>query len=271
MNFRPAPLLLALLTTVFGMTARADDPPAGATNPPTPVYETRSRHDPNGIGKFYQGREIAMVMGHQAADWLERPERAEEEKPDLLMQALNIQPGERVADIGAGTGYYTRRLAEKVGSQGAVYAVEIQQEMLDILTNKMVALNFYNVKPVLGTVSDPRLPANTLDLILMVDVYHGGGHGGRVETRRSARVCGISRGRPQGADQRGAQDDRGAGEKGNGRISGALGPDHCDAPLAARDCVSQVSLPYFGTEVCRVIQTLSGFFGVEMPKVKLPV
>ena len=172
MNFRPGPLLLALLTMVFGLAARADDPALGSTNSAGPVYETRSRHDPNGIGKFFQGREIAMVMGHQAADWLERPERAEEEKPGLLMEALNVQPGERVADIGAGTGYYTRRLAEKVGPQGAVYAVEIQQEMLDILTNKMVARNFHNVKPVLGTVSDPRLPANTLDLILMVDVYH---------------------------------------------------------------------------------------------------
>src|SRR6266550_7013472 len=74
-------------------------------------YEYRQEHDPNGIGKFYLGREIAHVMGHQAADWLERPEREDEEKPDLLLDALGIKPGESVADIGAGSGYYTRSLA----------------------------------------------------------------------------------------------------------------------------------------------------------------
>src|SRR3954467_10262192 len=98
-------------------------------------YETRQDHDPDGIGKFYTGREIAHVMGHQAADWLERPEREEEEKPGLLLEALKLKPRDAVADIGAGTGYYSRRLAVQVGTNGVVYAVEIQQEMLDILTN----------------------------------------------------------------------------------------------------------------------------------------
>jgi tRNA A58 N-methylase Trm61 len=135
-------------------------------------YETRAEHDPNGIGKFYMGREIAHVMGHQAADWLERPEREIEERPDLLVPALKIKAGDRVADIGAGTGYYTRRLAKAVGTNGVVYAVEIQQEMLDILTNKLAGEKIANVKPVLGTVTDPRLPSASVDLILMVDVYH---------------------------------------------------------------------------------------------------
>ncbi|HWY78136.1 MAG TPA: methyltransferase domain-containing protein [Verrucomicrobiae bacterium] len=136
------------------------------------VYEFREQHDRDGIGKFYMGREIAQVMGHQAADWLERPEREAEEKPSLAVEALDLKPGETVADIGAGTGYYTRRLALKVGTNGTVFAEEIQQEMLDLLTNKMQELNIHNVKPVLGTVTDTRLPAHSTDLILMVDVYH---------------------------------------------------------------------------------------------------
>ena len=135
-------------------------------------YEFRQQHDPDGIGKFFMGREIAHVMGHQAADWLERPERAEEERPDLLLQALKIKAGDAVADIGAGTGFYTRRLAKLVGDKGTIYAVEIQQEMLDLLTNKMAELKIHNVKPVLGTTSDPKLPKASVDLILMVDVYH---------------------------------------------------------------------------------------------------
>ena len=118
------------------------------------------------------GREIAHVMGHQAADWLERPEREQEERPELLLPALKLKPGDVVADIGAGTGYYTRRLAKLVGDKGTVYAVDIQQEMLDLLTNKMAELKIRNVRPILGTITDPNLPARSVDLILMVDVYH---------------------------------------------------------------------------------------------------
>lgn len=145
-----------------------------ATNLTAPVlrYETRAAHDPNGIGKFYMGREIAHVMGHEAADWLERPEREREERSDLLLPALKLKSGDAVADIGAGTGYYTRRLAKAVGTNGSVFAVEIQQEMLDLLTNKLAAEKIFNVKPVLGTITDPKLPRAAVDLILMVDVYH---------------------------------------------------------------------------------------------------
>src|SRR5580765_6326907 len=80
-----------------------------------PGYEYRENHDPNGIGKFYMGREIALVMGHQAADWLERPEREKEEQPAKLIEALKIKPGEVIADIGAGSGYYSFRLSKLVG------------------------------------------------------------------------------------------------------------------------------------------------------------
>src|SRR3989475_9399065 len=135
-------------------------------------YEHRQQHDPNGIGKFYLGREIAHVMGHQAADWLERPEREAEEKPDLLLEALKLKPGDVVADIGAGTGYYSWRMAKAVGESGLVYAVDIQQEMLDLLAKKMADRKITNVKGVLGTLTDPKLPANSVDVVLMVDVYH---------------------------------------------------------------------------------------------------
>ena len=143
---------------------------SAAANPPR--YEFRAEHDPNGTGKFFMGREIAQVMGHQAADWLERPEREHEERSDLLLAALKLQPGETVADIGCGSGYYTRRLAKAVGTNGLVYAVDIQPEMLDLLASKLAAGKISNVKSVLGTVTDPKLPRGSVDLILLVDVYH---------------------------------------------------------------------------------------------------
>ncbi|HMJ92297.1 MAG TPA: class I SAM-dependent methyltransferase [Candidatus Acidoferrum sp.] len=135
-------------------------------------YEVRREHDRDGIGKFYMGREIAHVMGHQAADWLERPERDREENTALLVESLKFKPGEMVADIGAGTGYFTRRIATRITPGGKVFAVEIQQEMLDVLTNKLAGQGITNVVPVLGTVQDPKLPAAGIDTILMVDVYH---------------------------------------------------------------------------------------------------
>lgn len=162
----------------FGLAAMSVCPAGTNSTPSAPRYEIRAEHDPNGIGKFYLGREIAGVMGHQAAEWLERPERQQEERTDLLVPLLKIKPGDMVADIGAGTGYYTRLLAKAVGANspqgktGLVYAEDIQPEMLDILTNKMAAAGIRNVQPVLGTITDPMLPRGSLDLILMVDVYH---------------------------------------------------------------------------------------------------
>jgi ubiquinone/menaquinone biosynthesis C-methylase UbiE len=126
----------------------------------------------DGIGKRYMGREIARVMGHQAASWLERPERLVEERPDLLMSELDLKPGMTVADIGAGTGYHAGRMAQLVGPTGRAYAVDIQPEMLTLLDKSMKRQGIFNVQTVLGKDNDPNLPANSFDLIMMVDVYH---------------------------------------------------------------------------------------------------
>src|SRR5581483_7056132 len=127
---------------------------------------------PDGIGKVYLGREIARVMGFSAADWLERPERVREERPDLVLAALDLKPGMAVADIGAGSGYYSWRMAERVGPRGTVYAVDVQPEMVALLEEQMKDRGAANVKAILGTAKDPRLPPRSLDLALMVDVYH---------------------------------------------------------------------------------------------------
>lgn len=148
-------------------------PAADDARPAEARYETRARPSRDGIGKIYFGREIAHVMGHQGAGWLERPEREEEERTDVLIDALALKPGEVVADIGAGSGYFSWRMARKVGAKGKVYAVEIQQEMLDILMANMRKRRVGDiVEPVLGTVQDPKLPEGGVDTILLVDVYH---------------------------------------------------------------------------------------------------
>ena len=144
---------------------------AFAAQPPS-HYETKKNHDPDGIGKFYMGREIAQVMGHPAAGWLERTEREKEEEPAKLMDALKLKQGDVVADVGAGSGYYTFRMAAAVGPKGKVYANDIQNEMLDLIRERMKKDNIANVEPLLGTETDAKLPANKVDLILLVDVYH---------------------------------------------------------------------------------------------------
>ncbi len=117
-------------------------------------------------------RRIAGVMGPGGADWLVRPERQEEEHPDEALDALKIAKGATVADIGAGVGYFTWRLSERVGPAGVVYGEDIQQAMLDQLVRNMKARKITNVRPVLGGIDDPRLPNTSVDLILLVDVYH---------------------------------------------------------------------------------------------------
>jgi SAM-dependent methyltransferase len=126
------------------------------------------------------GRRIAAVMGVGGADWLEREEREREESPTKAIELLALKPGMVVADIGAGVGYYTTRMARRVGPTGKVYAADIQPEMLTILRKRLEERKLTNVETVLSTETDPKLPANTLDLALMVDVYHELGQPQRV-------------------------------------------------------------------------------------------
>lgn len=117
-------------------------------------------------------RRIAQVMGIGGADWLVRPEREAEEHPDEALDALKIAKGAAVADVGAGVGYFTWRLAERVGPSGVVYGEDIQPQMLDQLRKNMQERHLDNVRAVLGTTVDPKLPKASLDLVLLVDVYH---------------------------------------------------------------------------------------------------
>ena len=153
-------LALALLLALPG-TVIADEAPYQKTKPSA-----------DGIGKSYMGREIAGVMGWQASGWLERPERTQEERPDLLLAELNLKPGMVVADIGAGSGYHTRRVAEVIGKTGKVYAVDVQPQMVQILSVFAREARYSNVKPILSTVDDVKLPLASIDLAIMVDVYH---------------------------------------------------------------------------------------------------
>lgn len=124
-----------------------------------------------GIGKFYMGREISHVMGHQGAAWLEREEREEQERTDLAVQLLPLENDAVVADIGAGTGYYTFKISERVPN-GKVLAVDIQPEMLVLLEAKQKELGVKNVETILGKEDSPQLPKGAVDLVLFVDVYH---------------------------------------------------------------------------------------------------
>ena len=126
----------------------------------------------DGIGKRYLGREIAQVMGWQGAQWLERQEREKEERTDLLLDALELKPGMVVADIGAGTGYLSRRMARRVAPSGRVLAVDVQPEMVAMLRKAAEAEGIRNIAPSLGTENDARLAPGSVDLAIMVDVYH---------------------------------------------------------------------------------------------------
>jgi ubiquinone/menaquinone biosynthesis C-methylase UbiE len=121
------------------------------------------------------GREIAQVMGHLGAAWLERPEREEEERPSVLIRNLGLSPADVVADVGAGTGYFAFRIAPLV-AHGKVLAVDIQPEMLEHIQRRRTETGLRNVEPVLGTFDDPKLPPASVDLVLLVDVYHEFSH-----------------------------------------------------------------------------------------------
>jgi len=145
--------------------------PARAENSRAAPLYREERGSPDGIGKFYQGREIAAVMGFEGATWLERPSRASEERPDLLVEELHLQPGMTVADIGAGSGYLSRRMAPLV-QPGRVFAVDVQPQMVALLTELSQRPEFKNIMPILGGADDVQLPPAAVDLAVLVDVYH---------------------------------------------------------------------------------------------------
>jgi SAM-dependent methyltransferase len=159
--------LLVLLVLCFTGTACAQ-PDAASTAADRYQTGVATR---DGIGKFYMGREIAQVMGYQGAAWLERPDREAEEATDGLVRELPLTESSVVADIGAGTGYFSFRIAQRV-PEGRVLAVDIQQEMLEIIDRRQAELGVTNVETVRGSEQNPNLPEGVVDLVLLVDVYH---------------------------------------------------------------------------------------------------
>ena len=135
-------------------------------------YSYRKFHDPNGIGKFYMGREIAHVMGFAGAAWLERSSREREERLSLLVKSLKLQPGMVIADIGAGSGVVSMLMAEQIGNDGRILAVDVQQKMLNRLVKRARQRGLSNITPVKGTSKSPNLKPASVDLVILVDVYH---------------------------------------------------------------------------------------------------
>ena len=138
----------------------------------TYIYGDASR---DGIGKFYMGREISKVMGHLGASWLERPKREQEERTDLLIQGLDLKQTDIIADIGAGSGYFSFRMAKLV-PQGKVFAVDISPQMIGIVRSKMAKEKVTNVVPIQSTIKQTKLPPNSVDAALIVDAYHEFSH-----------------------------------------------------------------------------------------------
>ena len=170
-----------LLNTLSLAISACSEPKGVVTNSspsaasPPPDYYSVQAPSRDGIGKTYLGREISHVMGHLGAGWLERHERRADERTDLLITRLPLTKDSVVADIGAGTGYFTIPVARRV-PEGRVYAVDIQPEMLQLLEAKVRETGLVNVEPVLGTIEDPRLPGDSIDLAFIVDAYHEFSH-----------------------------------------------------------------------------------------------
>ena len=159
--FRLLGLFLVLLATNLSL-AQQTIPPGYVTIPVSP----------DGIGKRYMDREISAVMGWQGAAWLERNKREREERTDLLLEALALQPGMVIADIGAGTGYLSRRMAPLVMPGGKIIALDLQPEMVNILQTGVNLSGLKQIVVKLGAIDDIKLPKNSIDMAIMVDVYH---------------------------------------------------------------------------------------------------
>ncbi|MFO0951060.1 MAG: class I SAM-dependent methyltransferase [Isosphaeraceae bacterium] len=173
----PRRLCVSVLALTFGLAlaapAVAQDPaPKAQKDEPKSKSKDRAktaRREPRG---FYMGRRIADVMSHLGADWLVRDTREQEEHPEQMLDALKIPEGATVADVGAGVGYTSVRIARRVGPKGTVYSTDIQPEMIRMLRENIREQEINNIKPILCTATDPKLPEGKVDLIIMVDVYH---------------------------------------------------------------------------------------------------
>ena len=137
--------------------------------------ESKPNEDPKGVKK-YLGRQVAQPMGYQHMNWLSRPERIQEENPQEMLEQLKLKDGMVVCDLGAGDGYHTLQIAPRVGPSGKVIAVDIQPEMLQALSRRLAERRMENVETILGELWDPKLPEKSVDLVLMVDVYHEFSH-----------------------------------------------------------------------------------------------
>lgn len=146
-----------------------------AQDVPMPEYYSAKEPSRDGIGKVYMGREISQTVSAHAIGWLERRDREGEEKPSLVMDQLELKPTDVVADIGAGSGYFSFLMAPLV-PEGKVVAVDIQEEMLRFIEGKKKLKKQPNIETLLGTIEDTKLPADTIDMVLLVDAYHEFSH-----------------------------------------------------------------------------------------------
>lgn len=170
---------LAFLVTLLwmagaGIACAQQQGSDGGVGVDAPGHYTFGKASRDGRGKFYMGRELAQTMSYHGAPWLERPERVQEERPDAVIEAMELRSDDVVVDLGAGSGYFTVRLATKV-PDGKVLAVDIQPEMLSLLEARRDELGLPNIETVLGSIEDPNLPSG-VDAVLMVDAYHEFSH-----------------------------------------------------------------------------------------------
>jgi ubiquinone/menaquinone biosynthesis C-methylase UbiE len=165
-----------VLLCVAGLAVPASRLPAADPGADAPAPVRRQAEKPPRPLTRYQGREIAQTMHYTGAPWLVRESRQREEDCQLLLDALHLQPGQTVCDMGCGNGFYTVQMAQRVGPTGRVFAVDVQPEMLHMLAERAREAGLKNIKPSLGTLVDPKLPAGQFDLILLVDVYHEFSH-----------------------------------------------------------------------------------------------
>ncbi|MFK7845186.1 MAG: class I SAM-dependent methyltransferase [Rhodothermales bacterium] len=170
---RIVPLQILLVIPLIFILVGCEDLFPGKTAAVTEGhYETILPTEPDGSGKVYLGREIAEVLDTpEVPEWLERPDRESEEFPNRVIQALELRPTDVVADIGAGTGYFSFRFSPYV-PDGLVLAVDIQQDMLDIIKERQQGEGVANIAPILGTITNPNLPADSVDLAIIISSYH---------------------------------------------------------------------------------------------------